>query len=108
MTTTMPLPPEFDAEARAIDEARTAAYAALRAANARGLRGSDVDAFDEALRAVAARCEALRRRYLPNRYRLVVIDGQAMTISPKGYTYRIVWNRASRERSPMIECGRVS
>ncbi|MDO3648660.1 hypothetical protein [Nocardia mangyaensis] len=89
------LPPEFVVELATIDVARDAAYAALRAANARGLTGSDIDAFTAAMDRVTASCEQLRRTYFPRRHRLFVAGGLASIISKTGRATEIVWRRES-------------
>lgn len=83
----------FVDEASAIDSTRDAALAALRGANARGLSGADVDAVCTAFDDVTARCEALRRRYFPHRYRLAVTKGTAITMSKTGRSIQLVWKR---------------
>ncbi|MBF6298481.1 hypothetical protein IU459_13125 [Nocardia amamiensis] len=87
------LPPEFAVEVAAIDDAREAAYAALREANARGLTGADVYAVIDAMDQVTARCEELRRRYFPRRHRLFVACGVASIMSRTGRSTEIVWRR---------------
>ncbi|WP_067891123.1 hypothetical protein [Nocardia vaccinii] len=87
---------DFAAEATAIDDARTAVFDALRAANARGLDGADVDALDEARARIAARCERLRREFYPRWGQLAVVNGAALVISKTGRSWEIVWRRAER------------
>lgn len=85
---------DFAAQAEAIDDARNRAYEQLRAANTRGLTIDDVDAFDDAMAAVAARCEILRRKFYPRHHRLVVTCGAALTVSATGRRCRVVWRRS--------------
>ena len=87
------LPPEFAVEIAAVDVARDAAYAGLKAANARGLTGSDIDVFTEAMDRVMARCEELRRTYFPRRHQLYVGGGLATIFSKTGRVTKIVWSR---------------
>ncbi|WP_280465553.1 hypothetical protein [Nocardia brasiliensis] len=84
---------DFAVEAAAIDDAREAAFAALRAAHARGLTGADLDAMCDAMDAIHARCEALRRRYFPRRHRLGVALGAAWVVSRTGRSLEVVWRR---------------
>lgn len=85
--------PEFAVEASAIDDARTAAFAELAAANARGLTVADVDAMCTAMAELDARCEVLRRRYYPRRHKLVIAIGAAMVMSPTFRRREVVWRR---------------
>ncbi|MBL1079482.1 hypothetical protein JK358_34260 [Nocardia sp. 2] len=85
--------PDFITEATAIDDAREAAFAGLRAANARGLTGADADAFAAAMSEVDARCERLRQRFYPRRHRLFIVHGAAMVVSPTFRSREIVWRR---------------
>ncbi|QIS19564.1 hypothetical protein [Nocardia terpenica] len=94
----MTVAPEFVAEASAIDDARVAAYAALRAASRRGLTGADVDAFHDAMEEITARCEVLRRRFYPRRHRLIVACGVAMVVSRTYRSREVVWTRPDRRR----------
>lgn len=89
----MTVPSEFATEALSIDDAREAAYAALREANVRGLVGADAEAMRAAMVDVDARCEALRRAYFPDCHRLYVVIGMALTVSRGGQSREIVWER---------------
>ncbi|GEA79919.1 hypothetical protein [Cellulomonas uda] len=85
---------ETVAELEAIDEAREAAYGALREAICRGVRAADLQAIHESIDAVDARVDALRRKVWPRyRGRLVVAVGVACLISPAGRSTRVVWTR---------------
>ncbi|MFE3057117.1 hypothetical protein [Nocardia sp. NPDC059239] len=91
-----PVPPEFAEQIAELDKAREAAFAALRAANARGLTGRDVDAMVTAMEEIEARCEELRRRYFPRRHKLVLTCGVAMLMSKSYRRAEIVWDRSPR------------
>ncbi|MEV6659474.1 hypothetical protein [Nocardia fluminea] len=91
------MPPEFAVEIAAVDVARDAAYAELRAANARGVTRSDIDAFTEAMDRVSVRCEELRRTYFPRRHQLFVAGGLATIFSKTGRATENVWTRESRD-----------
>lgn len=92
----MTLDASATAELGAIDAARECAYAALREANRRGLRGSDLDAMLKAMADVDAREAALHRRVWPrHRGRLVVALGMACLVSSTGRSTRVVWSRAT-------------
>jgi hypothetical protein len=84
---------DFATEAAAIDDAREAAHAGLRAANVRGVTGDDLDAFSGAMESVQQRCEILRRAFYPRRAQLWIGNGTAMTLSATGRSRRIVWQR---------------
>lgn len=85
--------PEFAVEATAIDDAREAAFAALRAANARGVTGADARAMQSAMDELDARCEKLRRRFYPRRHQLIITCGAAFTVSPTWRSRKFVWKR---------------
>lgn len=87
-----PVPAEFTAEIAALHEAREAAFAALRAANARGLTGRDADAFSAVMTEIDARCERLRRRFFPRRHKLAVTSGAALLMSRTNRHVEIVWS----------------
>ncbi|WP_280317329.1 hypothetical protein [Nocardia wallacei] len=87
---------DFDAECRAIDDARRAAHEAFIEAARRGLTRADVEALDAVRRQLAARCEILRRAFHPRTGQLGVIRGTAFVISRTGRSHRVVWRRVSR------------
>lgn len=79
---------EFQAEAAAIDDAREAAFAALREANERGVTGGDAEAMSAAMAEVDARCEVLRRTYFPQWRELTVALGAVSVVDHHG---RVEW-----------------
>ncbi|WP_280367253.1 hypothetical protein [Nocardia wallacei] len=89
--------PEFADEIAALYEAREAAFAALRAANASSLTGQDMDAMVTAMAEIDERCEDLRRRFFPRRHRLVVTSGGAMLMSKANRHVEIVWTAPRRK-----------
>ncbi|WP_306364371.1 hypothetical protein [Nocardia sp. CC227C] len=92
------VPLEFVAEVAELDRLRENAFEGLRAANARGLTGSDMDAMVTALDEVEARCEQLRKRFFPRRHKLVITCGVAMLVSKTFRSCEIVWQRTPRQR----------
>lgn len=88
--------PEFAAEAAAIDAARTTAFEVLHAATVRGLTGYDLIAFETTQNALTHRCEALRLRFYPLSYQLLVVGGAAMPLSHSGRRIEVIWHREGR------------
>jgi hypothetical protein len=95
---TRELPPEFDAEATAIDDIREAAFAALHVANVRGVKTADIEALTKAMAEISVRCEVLRCKYFPSCRELFITLGVAIVMSETGCHHEAVWHRAAAER----------
>jgi hypothetical protein len=84
--------PEFAAECAAIDTEREGLYAALSAARAAGLTGSDIDTMLEDMAGLDRRAAALKNKFYPRRAgRLSVALGGAILVSPTGRTSGFLW-----------------
>lgn len=82
---------EFIEAAAALTREQESIYAALAAANKRGLAGSDLDSTTRRFEAVGERVEQLRKRFYPHAAHLTISIGIAVLSSPTGRRMRTVW-----------------
>lgn len=82
----------FDTEARAICEAKAQWWDDLRAFNrAEHKTGVMADKLMTRSTELDQRVEQLRRKHFPRAYRLIVSDGEAITVSKTGRSTKRVW-----------------
>lgn len=93
MTTTTDT--RFATEARAIDDEREAIFRDLKAANARGVTGADIDAVMARFDRLDRLTDLLRREFYPKAARLTIALGMATTSSPARRKVTVVWRRES-------------